>query len=342
MPYTLRSNHNISGFISQAESLINSFDLDTNSKYLFLSLFGAIDQYIPCVIENYQPGYDFVVVLFPFESPDYYKCIKPCKEIVESLYKAKFAVIDCGSNINLCKHFCYNTFINENHDSWIPCDWDQRIYYYVCANRVLKTHRIKLLNNLYSFPIKERILTAGNYNLRQKIRTEINFPVPLAAPDECQVLNPDFESQRYMPNSFKQCIFNLVTESSYENTGDTFETWSRIMVTEKSIRPFRLHQLPIFLAPAGHVEYLRNLKFDVFDDIIDHSYDLCHDSNKRIELVTGLIQNLFSKSLSEWQTICSTNQKRFEYNRKHCDSVKHQLDFDLVNSFNAWASAKII
>ena len=339
MPYTLTSNHNISGFIEQAEKLIHTLELSPDKKYLFLSLFGPIKEYIPSLLKNISKDYDFLVIIFPYESPDWYKCIRPLYEIVNYIGKCKFSIIDCGKPLYHCVHFLHNPFVNEDHISWTPNLFTNRKYYFVCANRVMKLHRIKLLNQIYNLDTELKIITAGNFNIDQYFDLPLNFPYPLSAPDEKLILDADFNSQRFVPNSFKNCIFNVVTESSYENIGDVFETWSRIMITEKSIRPFRLHQLPIFLAPAGHVAYLRQLEFDLYDDLIDHTYDQCTDPNKRIDMVADQIRNLISKPIDYWIKICDRNLDRFEYNRTHCDHVKKTLDINLVNNFNIWAAS---
>jgi hypothetical protein len=52
------------------------------------------------------------------------------------------------------------------------------------------------------------------------------------------------------------------------------DNWYGILLTEKSFKPFAYHQLPLFLAPAGQIKKLRDLGFDMFDDIFDgHPYD---------------------------------------------------------------------
>ena len=342
MPFTLSSNHNNNGFLEQAHHLIEKIELRPECSYLFLSLFGSINDYLSSLVDHLnERKYDFVCVLFPFESPDWYKCIKPLYEFTTRIAKTKFSVIDCGHPLQHCDHFVYNTFINENHESWTPISANQRSNYFVCANRILKSHRIRLLNNLYLLLTPAKVLTAGNFSIRQNNLNDVYFPVPLAAADEPQMLDPGFNSQRIMPNSFKKSIFNLVTESSYENIGDTFETWSRIMVTEKSVKPFRLHQFPIFLAPKGHVAYLKQLGFDVFDDIVDHSYDECSDPLLRIKLVTDLVNNLVQHPIESYQNLIEKNWNRLEENRTKCDSIKKQLDFDLVNKFNFWTNSKI-
>lgn len=55
---------------------------------------------------------------------------------------------------------------------------------------------------------------------------------------------------------------------------ESFEHHERgVFLTEKTFKCFAWHQLPIFVATSGHVAKVRELGFDVFDDILDHSYD---------------------------------------------------------------------
>jgi len=77
----------------------------------------------------------------------------------------------------------------------------------------------------------------------------------------------------YVNNSYQYSYINLVTETLF-NSGE-------IHITEKSIKPFFFFQIPIFMATPNHVKTLRDkFNFDMFDDIIDHSYD--SETNHRL------------------------------------------------------------
>ena len=66
-------------------------------------------------------------------------------------------------------------------------------------------------------------------------------------------------------NNFRGDV-NIVTESCYLE--------DEIHITEKSMKPFYFYQFPLFLASYGHVKHLKErFGFDVFDDILNHSYD---------------------------------------------------------------------
>jgi hypothetical protein len=79
-----------------------------------------------------------------------------------------------------------------------------------------------------------------------------------------------------------------------------------IQLSEKSFKVFAWHQIPIFMASPRQVETVRNIGFDVFDDIIDHSYDVATN----IGLHDTRVLNIVAKFLKEYPTIESVNDLR--------------------------------
>lgn len=73
-------------------------------------------------------------------------------------------------------------------------------------------------------------------------------------------LEERFKLQSYETDSY----VSLVTETYYGILQ---------FITEKSMKPFYALQLPLIFGCDGTVEILRKHGFDMFDDIIDHSYD---------------------------------------------------------------------
>jgi hypothetical protein len=61
--------------------------------------------------------------------------------------------------------------------------------------------------------------------------------------------------------------------------------------TEKSFLGFFTKQIPIILAEPGCINKLRQEGFDVFDDIIDHSYDTINNWQERINQAINLNQD---------------------------------------------------
>jgi hypothetical protein len=89
-----------------------------------------------------------------------------------------------------------------------------------------------------------------------------------------------------------------------------------IHITEKSIRPFYFYQIPLIVATTNHVQTLRErFNLDMFDDIIDHSYDSEQDDKKRIFILAKEIKriNENKESIIEFY---QNNQERFEENKR--------------------------
>jgi len=118
MAVSIYANHNK----SEVETLVQRLRLNPDNNYLFCSLSGNINSYLPILFENIKtnPELDFIVVIFLYESPDFYKCINHLKQLVEQVFKKKFAVIDFGTELSNCTHFTYNIFLSEFHETWIP------------------------------------------------------------------------------------------------------------------------------------------------------------------------------------------------------------------------------
>ena len=72
-----------------------------------------------------------------------------------------------------------------------------------------------------------------------------------------------------------------------------------------------MYQIPIFLATPGHVNIVRDLGFDLFDDIIDHSYN-----NKQVHNYNLKVLSVLKKFIDTYPTIQSINDLRNKiYNR---------------------------
>lgn len=120
---------------------------------------------------------------------------------------------------------------------------------------------------------------------------------------------------------FKSCLFNIVVETSAQ---DEPNNWTSIFLTEKTFKAFDLYQIPIWFAVPGTVAEARKLGFDLFDDIIDHSYDTIIDEAQRITAIVKQIKNLDSKyTLQECQRIRNSLWSRFEANVAILDNISN-------------------
>lgn len=87
-------------------------------------------------------------------------------------------------------------------------------------------------------------------------------------------------------------LFHMVLEM-HSNT--ITENIKFIKASEKSYKGFDSYQIPIWFSTPGVVEEIRKQGFDVFDDIIDHSYDTISDMKPRMEAVIREMKRLDQK-----------------------------------------------
>ena len=77
----------------------------------------------------------------------------------------------------------------------------------------------------------------------------------------------------------------------------------------------RFYQIPIFVATYQHVKYLRDMYgFDMFDDLVNHSYDDEIDNGKRLFMIADEIRRL-NENPQVVRDFYKNNEDRFIKNR---------------------------
>ena len=148
----------------------------------------------------------------------------------------------------------------------------------------------------------------------------------------------------------EECLINVVQESSFEIIrskkypsmyfGDLY--WSsRPFFTEKTAKAFNSGQIPLFVTVNGYVNILKIMGFDVFDDIVDHSYDTEIDTDKRILMVVDELLRLKEIGLENLKNIYGL-EERFLYNRNHLGVVYTQMSIRYRQIINSWFFEKNI
>jgi hypothetical protein len=138
----------------------------------------------------------------------------------------------------------------------------------------------------------------------------LNYPLP-------KKLDFDNNTPVYISNEifdlYEDTILNLVTENTTGMTHGDITTDGIITFTEKTIKPFQAKQIPLFFSPHNHLKILRQLGFDLFDDLIDNSYDNEEEPAKRLDLILNELEKLLKMDLVEYK---KENEFRFENNYK--------------------------
>ena len=79
---------------------------------------------------------------------------------------------------------------------------------------------------------------------------------------------------RYLRNIFGNSTVDIIVETVLINRSG--------IITEKYLNSIYGYNFPIYIGMAGSVNHLRKLGFDLFDDVIDHSYDTIQDHYTRM------------------------------------------------------------
>lgn len=123
---------------------------------------------------------------------------------------------------------------------------------------------------------------------------------------------------------------NVVQETSFD-ANFNYLSWHQVLwhlpfITEKSIKPFIWGQVPIFISCKDHDLFLRKYGFNLFDDIIDHSYNQELNPEKRIKLAIDQLEHVCSKPIEFWQQYKADNISRFIANRELAKIVVNSTD----------------
>ena len=227
----------------------------------------------------------------------------------ESTVKHIHTIVDeCSDFITLLKN--YNPTIT------IPT------HHYICLNNSHRWQRYQLVKQL----LDKNLENFGKISYLENPNNDPRFPIII------EKSNVSWLEQRNlnMPE-LTGALMNVVAETAYEPCPTTLQLVNhhRPGMTEKSYKCFALFQLPIWLAPYKAVSCYRSLGFDVFDDIIDHAYDLEVDPVQRITLVAQQIQNFCQLSLDHIAELKIKLLPRFEKNWQVLNSYAHNFNTEI-------------
>lgn len=202
---------------------------------------------------------------------------------------------------------CFMSMASMTRQCWL--------YEFQRRNLLDKGHVSYLLSDL-RFPVGERPRQDALNQFDKLLQTPINDVFE----SEHRVLRPKIPYKNFvcgLDDAILDSCISLITETACFGP-------DQIFVTEKTFRsllsprPFVIHWSDI---QVGGIEYLRNLGFDVHDDLIDHSYDKEPHPVKRMQMILDQLENLdlskFDRSLlEELQTRATNNLKIVQELRK--------------------------
>lgn len=143
-------------------------------------------------------------------------------------------------------------------------------------------------------------------------------------------IDNDVLLDRYQSGNFNQDPTWLTNADFYQTSfcsviAETCPESDLPNFSEKIIRALASGHIVIVIGAQNSVKYLKELGFDMFDDIIDHSYDLHPNLLNRVVGVFEQIDQLGKKSLNELTELKKSIYPRLIKNQQCCQNLYERL-----------------
>jgi hypothetical protein len=240
----------------------------------------------------------------------------------EKYKKIHFFKYDLGGPRIFCSRF-NRTMIHKYEDLNKVCaglHWrdDKKDKLFMCLNKEPRVHRVKMVDSL----INNNLLNIGYVTFKSNQKNFEYFNIDLTKSITYSIPQITIDDSLFSNNFFG--LHPLLSSNSYVEVVTESRHDLLPFKTEKCVKPFYNLQFPIILGHYGIVNDLRKMDFDMFDDIIDHSYDLIepithrgfegNDLSKKVSIIT---QQLIKLSKIDIHSLYLKNKERFIYNQEN-------------------------
>lgn len=305
-----------------------------NIRILFLDPHECIDEIEIKHLSNFLKSHNINAKNFLYVNNDFY--IKDTSK--------KY-----GISAKKWNHLFINTSSGYITDSKNITFKKEREFVFLSKNKMMKPHRMLLI----SFLQKNKLLDITNYSClhfffdylemcenienifntnimneyKKQIQFFMNFGIFETKYEKGNYTLEGEENINYAGHftldDYHSSYINITSESGYDE--------SFLHISEKSLKPFAMYQLPIFVSSPFHVKSMKELyDLDFFDDFIDHSYDNEIDNVKRIKLIFKEILRL-SELKNELPNFFEKNKSRFISNREKIKKIGNWKETNILN-----------
>jgi hypothetical protein len=213
-------------------------------------------------------------------------------------------------------------------------------YNFLSLNRNPRDHRAMVASLIHGLEIQEQgliscmfrdkidnIFEYTNWEFnddQQEIKTKINNGLAFLK-ESTALITDKYDIYADVANdnvsNFKNKLSNYYRETFVEIVAETSYTEMSYNLTEKTLNSIYGYSFPILLCSPGSVAFLRSMGMDVFDDVVDHSYDsIANPIDRLYRAVTDNIELLTDNQ--KVKQLWLANQTRFANN---VDFAKNQL-----------------
>jgi hypothetical protein len=329
-------------------------DFDDKRVYHIALTTGIVDNYekevVKVMSEISDQQIDGIIIDCVAEAPEHH-IIESLVKIVCSYGFDKKQILYIDSGLDYFE-FCTHAISANWIDSYNLSDLREtnmlsnRNKLFLILARLPKYQRLKFVVNMLENQIDNiSVITCGSgdevssetWDKTQLIPHYLKSRFPLKL-DSDAVSRHDGSTN--IDERFKKCLINVVLESCYENDkiiklNPQSHCWDRLFYTEKTDKCFYMEQVPLFLAKTGYVGFLRKLGFDLFDDIVDHSYDDVKDPYMRIEALANECIRLSKVGLDKLLATHNLDS-RLSYNKKLPKVIRNKYDDEFIVIIKNW------
>lgn len=201
-------------------------------------------------------------------------------------------------------------------------------YHYVCLNNRFNVHRSMMIDEL----AKNNLLKYSAYSWHglkywEKSFTEIKVPPKHASYEfkyydgSVKKLDGGFITPRKtrfpLPSEYYQSFFQLVPESMVNYK----------FITEKTTAPLLIGKPFMVLGAPGIHQMIKDLGFELYDELFDYSFDTIQDLNQRVTAISENIKRITNLSLDECRNFHSKIQSKIDHNRKRVIEIAYDQNF---------------
>lgn len=221
----------------------------------------------------------------------------------------------------------------QNLEPILEKNFDSRLNY-LCLNRNPRSHRAALVSLLYGMNLQSSgliscmfykdITNIDNFlewdfdskqiSIQKNIVDGFNLlqNEPFSITDDRNIYKTSLNDN---VSNFKNKLSHYYKDTFVEIISETSFTEKPFLLTEKTLNSIYGMSFPILICSKGSVEFLRTIGFDMFDDIIDHSYDTIENPIDRLFIALEKNRRILSDN-KYVKDLWIKNQSRLELNVK--------------------------
>lgn len=175
-----------------------------------------------------------------------------------------------------------------NYKKYYP-DPENFKYHFITLNNKGHTHRAALIDHLFKYDLLDKGIVTWNKFIYDGSNYSWDYydNSPLYIDDNFYSIQDSF----LIPKQYHESLFHIAGEA----------TDNLIFITEKTVLPM-LHKKPVIaFGGTGINTYLKELGFELFDELIDYRFDAIFDVKQRADALASEIFKLTQRkeSLSE-------------------------------------------